>query len=191
MEMNAEIKSFLQSMLDGEPVRSGTKASLHLNSLAQEAIRICDKINSAYNTPEEIQELFAELTGQPVNRTFRMFPPFTADCGKNIFVGNNVFFNSGCRLQDQGGIYIGDGALIGHNVVIATLNHGMSPEERHDLFPAPVHIGKNAWIGAGAVIVPGVTIGDNAVIGAGSVVTKDIPANAVAVGSPARVVREG
>ena len=119
-----------------------------------------------------------------------MFPPFYTDCGKNITVGKNVFINSGCRFQDQGGISIGDGTLIGHNVVLATLNHGISPDERHDLFPAPIHIGKNVWIGANATVLPGVTIGDNAVIAAAAVVTKDVPANVVVAGVPAKVIRK-
>ena len=119
-----------------------------------------------------------------------MFPPFYTDCGKNITVGKNVFINSGCRFQDQGGISIGDGTLIGHNVVLATLNHGISPDERHDLFPAPIHIGKNVWIGANATVLPGVTIGDNTVIAAAAVVTKDVPANVVVAGVPAKVIRK-
>ena len=124
-----------------------------------------------------------------MDKTFGLFPPFYTDCGKNITVGKNVFINSGCKFQDQGGITIGDGTLIGHNVVLATLNHGIAPEERHDLFPAPIHIGKNVWIGANAVVLPGVAIGDHAVIAAGAVVTKDVPANAVVGGIPAKVIR--
>ena len=81
-------------------------------------------------------------------------------------------------------------ALIGHNVVLATLNHRIAPDERHDLFPAPIRIGKNVWIGANATVLPGVMIGDNAVIAAGAVVTKDVPANAVAAGVPARAIRK-
>ena len=125
-----------------------------------------------------------------MDKTFGMFPPFYTDCGKNITVGKNVFINSGCRFQDQGGITIGDGTLIGHNVVLATLNHGIAPDERHDLFPAPIHIGKNVWIGANATVLPGVTIGDNAVIAAAAVVTKDVPANVVVSGVPAKVIRK-
>ena len=140
-------------------------------------------------TPEEIRNIFSELTGRQVDKTFGLFPPFYTDCGKNITVGKNVFINSGCKFQDQGGITIGDGTLIGHNVVLATLNHGIAPEERHDLFPAPIHIGKNVWIGANAVVLPGVAIGDHAVIAAGAVVTKDVPANAVVGGIPAKVIR--
>ncbi|WP_375142195.1 DapH/DapD/GlmU-related protein [Microbacterium sp.] len=119
-----------------------------------------------------------------------LFPPFTADFGKNITLGKRVFINSGCRFQDHGGITIGDGSLIGHNVVIATLNHDLSPRRRADMHPAPVVIRSNVWVGANATILPGVTIGDDAVIGAASVVTKDVPAGAIVVGSPARVARQ-
>lgn len=98
------------------------------------------------------------------------------------------FFNSGCKVQDQGGITIEDGALIGHNVVLATLNHNMNPEKRGNLIPAPIYIGKNVWIGANATICPGVTIGDGAVVAAGAVVVTDIPANTVYGGVPAKLI---
>ena len=146
-------------------------------------------MNNKYHTPEELAELFSELTGKKTANGFALFPPFYTDCGKNIHLGENVFINSSCHFQDQGGIYIGDGALIGHNAVLATLNHGMLPEERGDLIPRPIHLGKNVWIGSNSTILPGVTIGDNAVIGAGSIVTKDIPADMIAVGNPAKVIR--
>ena len=119
-----------------------------------------------------------------------MFPPFYTDCGKNIKIGKNVFINACCRFQDQGGIEIGDGSLIGHNTTIATLNHDFNPAKRQNLTPSPVKIGKNVWIGSDCTILPGVEIGDGAIIGAGSVVTKSIPTNAVAVGNPARVIKE-
>lgn len=118
-----------------------------------------------------------------------MFPPFYTDCGKNLHIGKNVFINSGCRFQDQGGITIGDGALIGHNVVMATLNHSEDPETRGNLHPAPIHIGRNVWIGASATILPGVTIGDGAIVGAGFVVTRDVPENMIVTGVPARILR--
>ena len=118
-----------------------------------------------------------------------MFPPFYTDCGKNLHIGKNVFINSGCCFQDQGGITIGDGALIGHNVVMATLNHSEDPETRGNLHPAPIHIGRNVWIGASAIILPGVTIGDGAIVGAGSVVTRDVPENMIVTGVPARILR--
>lgn len=104
-------------------------------------------------------------------------------------VGKDVFVNSGCKFQDQGGIVIGDGTLIGHNVVLATLNHDFSPSRRRDLRPAPIRIGKNVWIGANVTVLPGVTIGDGAVIAAGAVVTKDVPENTVMGGVPAKEIK--
>ena len=183
------VPDFLTAFAGGEPVRQGSAAMAASGWYSQEALRITAELNNTYHTPEEIQDIFARLTGKPVNRTFSLFPPFYTDCGKNITLGQYVFINSGCRFQDQGGITIGDGALIGHNVVLATLNHGLKPEERHDLFPAPIHIGKNVWLGANVTVLGGVTIGDNVVIAAGAVVTRDVPANTVAAGVPARVVR--
>jgi acetyltransferase-like isoleucine patch superfamily enzyme len=133
--------------------------------------------------------LFSKITGKQVSKTFMMFPPFYTDFGKNITVGENVFINSGCRFQDQAGITIGDGALIGHNVVLATLNHGFQPDDRSTTYPAPIRIGKNVWISANATIVPGITIGDNAIIAAGAVVSKDVPDNAVVGGVPAKIIK--
>ena len=98
-------------------------------------------------------------------------------------------YETGNKALRNVSITIGDGALIGHNAVLATLDHGMDPSERHDLFPAPIHIGENVWLGANVTVLGGVTIGDNAVIAAGAVVTKNIPPNTVAAGVPARVVR--
>ena len=109
--------------------------------------------------------------------------------GKNITVGEGVFINACCHFQDHGGVIIGDGCQIGHNVVFATLNHGLAPEERHTTYPAPIVLGKNVWIGSNATILQGVTIGDNVVIGAGAVVTRDLEANTVAAGVPAQFIK--
>lgn len=136
-----------------------------------------------------MRALIARLTGAPVDGTVTVFPPFHTDFGRNTRIGRNVFINMGCKFQDQGGLTIGDGALIGHNVVIATLNHDLDPARRADVVPAPVVIGDDAWIGSNATILPGVTIGDGAVVAAASVVTRDVPAGTVVVGSPARVIR--
>ena len=114
----------------------------------------------------------------------------SVDCGKNIHIGRNVFFNGGCRFQDQGGIYIDDGALIGPMVVLATLNHEQNPEYRGDLFPKPIHIGKNVWIGANATVLPGVTIGDGAIVAAGAVVAKDVLPGVIVGGVPAKMLKK-
>lgn len=120
-------------------------------------------------------------------------PPFYANwAGKHVHMGNFVYANFNLTLVDDGDIYIGDHVMFGPNVTVATANHPIEPSlrERGLQYNKPVHIGRNVWIGAGAVLVPGVTVGENCVIGAGSVVTRDIPDNTVAVGNPCRVLRE-
>lgn len=118
-------------------------------------------------------------------------PPLHANWGKHTHIGNNVYSNFNLTLVDDGDIYIGDYVMIGPNVVLATAGHPIEPELRKKVaqFNLPIHIGNNVWLGAGVIVVPGVSIGENSVIGAGSVVTKDIPANVVAVGNPCQVLR--
>ena len=184
-----DLETFLNGLNSGRPVKGGGEVHQFMHGVSQEALKITAEINSGYHTPEELRALFSRLTGQPVDESFGMFPPFYTDCGKNIHVGKNVFLNMGCKFQDQGGIFIGDGALIGHNVVLATLNHVMSPKDRSSMVPAPILIGKNVWIGANATVLPGVTIGDGAIVAAGAVVTKDVPENTVVGGVPAKIIR--
>lgn len=183
------LQAFLDHMNSGKTIKGGSEAHLCMCALSQEALQRTAELNGAYHTPEEVRRIFSALTGRPVDDTFTLFPPFHTDCGKNIAVGKNVFINSGCKFQDQGGIVIDDGALIGHNVVLATLNHSLAVRDRQDLIPGPIRIGKNAWIGSNVTILPGVTVGDGAVVAAGAVVTKDVPAYTVAGGVPARVLR--
>lgn len=182
-------KAFIDYMNTGKEVEAGSEMHQYMSMLSQKAFKITAEINSAYHTPEELRKLFCQLTGKSVDETFVLFPPFTTDCGINIHLGKHVFINSGCRFQDQGGITIGDGSLIGHNVVLATLNHNLNPAKRANLLPAPIKIGKGVWIGSNSTVLPGVSIGDNAVIGAGSVVTRDIQPNAIAAGNPAKIKR--
>lgn len=185
-----DLDAFLEHLSSGKPVQGGSEAHLFMHGVSQEALKITAEINGSYHTPEELRALFSKLIGQPVDDTFGLFPPFYTDCGKNIHLGKHVFINMGCKFQDQGGIFIGDGALIGHNVVLATLNHAMSPKDRATMVPAPIHIGRNVWIGANATVLPGVIIGDGAIVAAGAVVTKDVPENTIVGGVPARIIRQ-
>lgn len=162
----------------------------YANILFQEAIRITMEINNQYHTPEELIPLMEQLTGKPVDPGFRLFPPFYTDFGKNITIGRDVFVNSGCHFQDQGGIEIGDGALIGHNVVLATVNHDLDPAMNRKNHYAPVRIGAHAWIGSNATILSGVTVGEWSVVAAGAVVTKDVPPMTVVGGVPARIIKQ-
>lgn len=161
----------------------------YANMLFQEAIRIGMELNNQYHTPEELREIMGRLTGKKIDETFRLFPPFYTDFGKNITIGRDVFINSGCHFQDQGGIFIGDGSLIGHNVVLATINHDLDPENNRKNHYAPITIGNHVWIGANVTVLAGVSIGDWAVVGAGAVVTRDVPPRSVVGGVPARVIK--
>lgn len=162
---------------------------LFMNEMSDEARKITMDINNSYHSQEELRVLFSKLFGKPVDSTFRVFPPFYTDFGKNITIGRNVFINACCHFQDHGGVTLGDGCLIGHNVVFATLNHDLNPDRRAFMMPAPIVLGKNVWIGSNSTILQGVTIGDGAVVAAGAVVTKDVPANAVVGGIPAKYLR--
>lgn len=184
-----QLNDFLEYLNSGKTVESGSEVHLQMHLVSQQALQITAQINGSYHQPEELRQLFSQLTGKPVDETFTLFPPFYTDCGKNITVGKNVFINMGCKFQDQGGIFIGDSTLIGHNVVLATLNHAIAPKERGSMIPKPIRIGKSVWIGSNATILPGVTIGNGAIVAAGAVVTKDVPENTIVGGVPAKIIR--
>lgn len=184
-----ELKDYLEYVKTGNVIEAGSAAHFLMHELSQEAIRLTTELNGCYHPPEELKEIFGRLIGRDVPEGFALFPPFYTDCGKNIHLGRNVFINSSCHFQDQGGIYIGDGSLIGHNVTLATLNHSQNSANRADMLLAAIHIGKNVWVGSGTTILPGVTVGDNAIIAAGAVVTKDVPASMIAGGVPAKIIK--
>ena len=185
-----DIQKFKEIARERAHVSGDSELLGFMRQTASEAQRITAELNNAFHTPEEIRNLFSELTGRKVDDRFALFPPFYSDFGKNITVGKNVFINSCCCFQDQGGIEIGDDVQIGHSVVLATINHGISPEKRTDAYFEPIKIGNRVWIGSNATILPGVTIGENAIVAAGAVVTKDIPANTIVGGVPAKVIKK-
>ncbi len=184
-----ELENYLEYVKTGQVIRENSPAHQLMHKLSQEAIKITCKMNNKYHTPEELTKLFSELTGTKTPDEFGLFPPFYTDCGKNIHLGKNVFINSSCHFQDQGGIYIGDNVLIGHCVTLATLNHLQSPEERGSMIPKAIHIGNNVWIGSNSTILPGVTVGEGAIIAAGAVVTKNVEPNTVVGGVPAKFIK--
>lgn len=135
-----------------------------------------------------LKQMFAEI-----GENCYIEPPFHANFGgKHVHFGKNIYANFNLTMVDDGHIYVGDYTMFAPSVIVATAGHPILPELRETVYQynMPVHIGKNCWIGAGAIILPGVTISDQVVVGAGSVVTKDLPSNVVAVGNPCRVVRE-
>ena len=154
--------------------------------------RLYDFNHTRPTEPDKRQALMKEMFAE-IGENCYIEPPFHANWGgKHVHFGKNVYANFGLTMVDDTHIYVGDYTLFAPNVVVATAGHPIDPELRARglQYNAAVHIGKNCWIGAGALIMPGVTIGDNTVIGAGSVVTKDIPSGVVAVGNPCRVMRE-
>ncbi len=166
------------------------------DSIMNEQLRHLDKLYDFNMTrPTELdkrerllKEMFAEI-----GENCYIEPPFYSNWGgAHCHFGNNVYCNFGVTMVDDTHIYVGDCTMFAPNVTVATAGHPILPELREKAYQynASVHIGRNCWIGAGAIIVPGITIGDNTVIGAGSVVTKDIPSNVVAVGNPCKVLRE-
>ena len=184
-----DLQDFLDHVNSGQMIVGGSEAHAFMHGAAQDALRIIAEINSEYRTPDEVRALMTRLTGKTVDESVVVFPPFYSEFGKNLTLGEGVFINLGCRFQDTGGITIGDGSLIGHGSTLTTLDHGVDPDRRADMIPAPVVIGRKVWLGANVTVVPGVTIGDGAIVGAGAVVTKDVSANAIVAGVPARLIR--
>lgn len=182
--------AFLEHVQAGKTLESGTEIFTYMSKISTKAQCICAEINGKYHEQNELISLLSELTGQEIDQSVSIFPPFSSDFGRNLHIDKNVFINAGVRIQDTGGVWIDEGALIGHNVVLATLNHDLEPSRRQNLIPAPIHIGKNVWIGSNATVLQGVTVGENSVVAAGAVVTKDVPANSIVGGVPAKLIKK-
>jgi len=184
-----ELQDFLHHVDSGAAIEGGSPQHRFMVDAAQEALRVTAELNTGLCSPDEVRALLSRLTGGSVDESVTVFPPFYTEFGKNLRLGKFVFINIGCRFQDTGGITIGDGTLVGHGSTLTTLNHRVDPARRADMLPSPIMIGRNVWLGAGVTVVPGVTIGDGAIVGAGAVVTKDVAADTIVAGVPARVVR--
>jgi acetyltransferase-like isoleucine patch superfamily enzyme len=168
-----------------------TPESAAMVANTKRAMEITAKLNRlTFNDAIEIRALFSELIGKQVDERFLLLPPFYTAGGNEIRVGNNVFINQNCTFYDLGGLDIADDVMIGPNVSIITTGHPLDPSQRRAItIGKPIVIERNVWIAAGATIIGGVTIGENAVVAAGAVVTKDVPANTLVGGNPARVIR--
>jgi acetyltransferase-like isoleucine patch superfamily enzyme len=184
-----DLPDFLNHVSRGAPITAGSEEHIFMHRTAQASLQIVAELNTGYRSPDEVRALLRQLTGKPVEDSVTVFPPFYCEFGKNLTLGKSVFINMGCTFQDTGGITIGDETLIGHGSIVTTLNHGVDPNKRADMMPGRVVIGRKVWFGAGVIVVPGVSIGDGAIVGAGAVVTKDVPADAIVAGVPAKVIR--
>lgn len=182
-------------MTEREKIHSGNIYWPNDESIMIEQLGYLDLMDEYNRTPrrlqKERQEMLKQLFAEVGENCYIESPYFGNWGGHHVHLGSNIYANAGLKLVDDTHIYIGDCTMLGPNVVLATAGHPIDPQLRSRglQYNLPVRIGRNCWLGAGVIVMPGVTIGDNSVIGAGSVVTRDIPANVVAVGNPCRVLR--
>ena len=182
-------KDIFERLRDGEVIPMDDPDYGKIREAVNRTIALRVKLDQATNV-DEIRAFLSEIIGRPVPESTTVFPPFYTNIGRNILLGNNVFINHACSFLDIGGITIEDHVMIGPRVNITSENHLVEVAGRKTMVPKAVVICENAWIGAGATILPGVTVGRNSVVAAGAVVNKDVPPNTVVAGVPARVVKQ-
>jgi acetyltransferase-like isoleucine patch superfamily enzyme len=151
-------------------------------------LKLSPALNAATDV-EQIRERLSEIIGIEIEKTTMIFVPFYTNFGRHIRLGKNVFINHACTFLDLGGITIEDDVLIGPKVNLITENHPVDPSKRKYLDLKSIHVKKNAWIGAGATILPGVIIGENSIVAAGAVVNRDVAPNSIVGGIPAKVLK--
>ncbi|GAO45437.1 DapH/DapD/GlmU-related protein [Flavihumibacter petaseus] len=188
MKADLPSKNIFEQLRDGVAMAAGHPDAYQLREAAFATKRLLVQLNNATD-PATVTDLLSQITGSAIDPSVSVFTPLYINYGRNTSIGKNVFINFDCVFLDLGGITIEDDVLIAPKVSLLSESHGLSPDERHGLLTGPIHIKRNAWIGAGATILPGVTIGENAVVAAGAVVSKDVPANTVAAGVPAKVIK--
>lgn len=185
--MNIE-KDIFERMLEGGIIRYEDPQFPQITEIVNETMKISQQLNASTDS-SEVRQWLSKIIGKKVEESTTVFIPFHTNFGRFINIGKNVFINHGCSFLDLGGITIEDDVLIGPNVQLITENHPIQPAERKALDLKSILIKRNAWVGAGAIILPGVTVGENSVVAAGAVVTKDVPSNTVVGGVPARVIK--
>lgn len=182
-------KDIFERLRKGEGIPSRDPEASRLREASFATKKLLVQMNRS-SDPAEIRDLLSQITGSEIDESVAVFTPLYINYGKNTKIGKNVFINFDCVFLDLGGITIEDDVLIAPKVSLLSEGHPVSPNERQSLIPGHIHIRKNAWIGAGATILPGVTVGENAVVAAGAVVSKNVPANTVVGGIPAKHIKD-
>ncbi len=186
--MDVQHADIFVRLLSGEAVPFNDPDYFRIINACNDTRKLLVQLNAAWDE-EEIRNLLSKITGVEVDATTMVFPPFQINYGKNTRIGKNVFINFDCVFLDLGGITIEDGVMLAPKVSLLSEGHPIAVDDRQTLTTGSIHIKRTAWIGAQATILQGVTIGENAVVAAGSVVTKDVPANTVVGGIPAKIIK--
>lgn len=186
--MTQDNSDIFRAMLAGGLIRDDDPRMAEAWKIVFRALELVPVLNASTNV-DQIRERLSDIIGSQIDKSTVIFIPFYTNFGRHIKIGKNVFINHACTFLDLGGITIEDDVLIGPKVNLITENHPLDPSKRKSLDLKSVLIKKNAWIGAAATILPGVTIGENAVVAAGAVVNKDVPDNSIVGGVPARIIR--
>ncbi|PJJ60920.1 sugar O-acetyltransferase [Hymenobacter chitinivorans] len=188
--MKTQPRSIFERELAGEVISLDDPEYPLIYAIIRKAIRLTSELNAlTVESNEQVNRVFSELINKPVDETFFFIPPFYTDFGHNIRIGRHVFVNHACTFMDRGGITLEDNVLVGPKVNLITTNHPTEPGQRRSTISLPIVLKQGAWLGANVTVMPGVTIGENAIVGAGAVVTKDVAANTIVAGVPARVVK--
>lgn len=189
--MNKDIKErdIFERLKDGEIIPQGDPQAHQMRDGSYVTRTVLMKMNAATEA-SEIRRYLGEIIGAEIDATTDVFTPLYINYGKDIQIGRNVFINLDCVFLGLGGIKIDDNVLIAPKVSLLSEGHVLDPAQRHALVPGPIHIKRNAWIGAGATILAGVTIGENSVVAAGAVVSRSVPDNTVVAGIPAKIIKQ-
>lgn len=186
--MNKENPDIFKRMLAGGTIRMDDPEIYKMWEVVNRTLKLSPVLNASTDA-EQIRSLLNEIIGTEIDRSTMIFIPFYTNFGRHILIGKSVFINHACSFLDLGGITIEDDVQIGPRVNIITENHPADPSQRKMLNLKPVHVKRNAWIGAAATILPGVTVGENAIVAAGAVVHKDVAANTIVGGIPAKMIK--
>ena len=188
MLSNLHQEDIFQRLRNGETISSNDPEAFKLRDASFATKKLLVQLNNS-SDPAEMRDLLRQITASEIDESVALFTPLYINYGKHTKIGKNVFINFDCVLLDLGGITIEDNVLIAPKVSLLSEGHAVSLGSRHSLVPGHIHIKRNAWIGAGATILPGVIIGENSVVAAGAVVSKDVPAHTVVGGIPAKTIK--
>ena len=182
-------KDIFERLKNGETILASDPEAYKIREASYHTKTLLVQMNNATES-KEVRNLLSQVTGSEIDESVTVFTPLYINYGKHTKIGKNVFINFDCTFLDLGGITIEDNVLIAPKVSLLSEGHPIEPENRHALVPGAIHIKKNAWIGAGATILQGVTVGENAIVAAGSVVSKDVPDNVMVGGIPPKVIKD-